>query len=110
MLADYEEDGSVIWAYSRALLAFRSRGDTPQARRALKKALKTNPHVPAYLTGAKPLPPEAPEVLGFGDENEAIDYALEHYALWWATPGAVDWLKKQKYPELKAPRTGDKLT
>jgi tetratricopeptide (TPR) repeat protein len=96
LLAEYEEDDSVIWAYSRALIAFRSRGDTPQSRRALKKALKTNPHTPDYLAGAKPLPAEAPEVIGFGDENEAIEYALEHYPLWWATPGAVDWLKKHQ--------------
>jgi tetratricopeptide (TPR) repeat protein len=96
LLAEYEEDDSVIWAYSRALIAFRSRGDTPQSRRALKKALKANPHTPDYLTGAKLLPAEAPEVIGFGDKNEAIEYALEHYPLWWSTPGAVDWLKKQK--------------
>jgi tetratricopeptide (TPR) repeat protein len=96
LLEEFEEDGSATWAYAQALLAFRQAGDTAHSRAALKKALRTNRHAPAYLTGAKPLPEEAPEAVGFGDENEAIDYALFNYALWWSTPGAVDWLKKQK--------------
>ncbi len=96
LLEEFEEEGSATWAYAQALLAFRQAGDTAHSRAALKKALRTNRHAPAYLTGAKPLPEEAPEAVGFGDENEAIDYALFNYALWWSTPGAVDWLKKQK--------------
>ena len=96
LLDEYEDDGSAIWAYSRALLAFRQSGDIARSRKALREAFKTNPNVPAFLTGASPLPAEAPEAVGFGDESEAIDYALEHYALWWATPGAVDWLKKHR--------------
>jgi tetratricopeptide (TPR) repeat protein len=96
LLENYEEDGSAIWAYSRALLAFRQLGDVARSRTELKKALRTNRHVPAYLTGAKPLPEETPEAIGFGDDSEAVEYALWHYSLWWSTPGAVDWLKKQK--------------
>lgn len=95
LLDFYEEDGSATWAYGQALLAFRQHGDVARSRTALKRALRTNRHVPAYLTGAKPLPEEAPEAVGFGDESEAIDYALYNYALWWSTPGAVDWLKKR---------------
>jgi tetratricopeptide (TPR) repeat protein len=96
LLADYKEDDSAAWAYSKAMIAFRLGGDSPQARRALTKALQTNQHAPDYLTGAKPLPVEIPDVIGFGDENEAIEYAQEHFSFWWATPGAVDWLKKKK--------------
>ncbi len=96
LIDEYEEDISATWAYSRALLAFRKHGDLSQSRKLLKRAFRVNPSVPAYLTGAKPLPTEAPEVIGFGDENEAIDYALEYYPLWWNTPGAVDWLKRHR--------------
>jgi tetratricopeptide (TPR) repeat protein len=94
LLDDYEEDGSATWAYSKALLAFRRGGEPSNARKALKQATQTNPYVPAYLTGAKPLPAEAPEAVGIGDDTEAIQYVLEHYAIWWSTPGAVDWLKR----------------
>lgn len=96
LIDEYAEDISATWVYSRALLAFRKHGDLSQSRKWLKQAIRVNPHVPPYLTGAKPLPAEAPEVIGFGDENEAIDYALEHYPLWWSTPGAVDWLKRHR--------------
>lgn len=95
-LLDLYEDDSTAWAYSRALLAFRQSGDVAHSRSLLKKAARSNRHVPAYLIGARPLPEQAPEAVGFGDESEAIEYALGHYALWWATPGAVDWLKKRK--------------
>jgi tetratricopeptide (TPR) repeat protein len=96
LLEEFEDDGSATWAYSRALLAFRQAGNAASSRAALKKALRTNRHAPAFLTGAKPLPEETPNAVGFGDESEAIVYAQWHYALWWSTPGAVDWLKKQK--------------
>lgn len=95
LLDRYAEDGSAIWAFSRALLAFRQSGDAARSRSLLKKAQRTNRHVYAYLIGLKPLPAEAPVAVGFGDESEAIEYALEHYAVWWGTPGAVDWLKQR---------------
>jgi tetratricopeptide (TPR) repeat protein len=96
LIDEYEGDISAVWAYSQALLAFRQSGDLTASRRALKQAIQTNPHVPAYLTGAKPMPAEAPEAVGFGDESEAIQYVLDHYPIWWGTPGAVDWLKKHR--------------
>jgi tetratricopeptide (TPR) repeat protein len=95
LLEAYETDGTANWAYGQALLAFRQHGDVARSRTALRRALQTNRYVPAYLSGAKPLPEEAPEAIGFGDVSEAIDYALGQYALWWSTPGAVDWLKKR---------------
>lgn len=96
LIDEYNEEISATWAYSRALLEFRKSGDLARSRKALKKALQTNSYVPAYLTGAKPLPAEEPEAIGFGDESEAIQYVLDHYPIWWATPGAVDWLKKHR--------------
>jgi tetratricopeptide (TPR) repeat protein len=60
LLQQYEQDGSATWAYTRALLAFRQGGETPEARKLLKEARKTNKHVPAYLLGQKPLPPQQP--------------------------------------------------
>jgi tetratricopeptide (TPR) repeat protein len=98
LIDEFEEGDSATWAYSRALLAFRESGDITRSRKELKIAIRTNPYIPAYLTGTKPLPAEAPQAIGFGDESEAIQYVLDHYPNWWGTPGAVDWLKKHSKP------------
>jgi hypothetical protein len=48
--------------------------------------------VPAYLAGRKLLPLAMPELIGFGDESEAIYCAAEQMAAWHKTPGALVWL------------------
>ena len=48
-------------------------GIRQQADQALVRALENNPFVPQFLLGAR-LPKSAPEYVGIGDENEAIDY------------------------------------
>jgi tetratricopeptide (TPR) repeat protein len=94
LLAEHAEDGMAEWLYTRALLAFRQGGPTSEANRALQEAVKTNPHVPAYLTGKKKIPPRLPPYIGFGDQNEAIHYAAGYLTHWRKTPGAIDWLKR----------------
>src|SRR5205823_5537025 len=48
LLEQYPDEGTAAWAYTRALLAFRQGGDTPESRKLLKAAKKTNKYVPAY--------------------------------------------------------------
>ena len=60
LLGQYPDGEPAFWAYTKALLAFREEGDTPQTRKLLKAARKINKHVPAYLLGDKQLPPEPP--------------------------------------------------
>jgi len=96
LLGEYPDDGAANWAYSRALLLFQEVGHpTTQATHALKKALKVNRHVPAYLLGKKPMPQQMPQYIGFGDENEAIEYAGYALPVWSQTSGALDWLRLQ---------------
>src|SRR5262249_8114731 len=38
LLDSYPDEGSAVWAYCRALLAFRTEGDTPACRELLKAA------------------------------------------------------------------------
>jgi tetratricopeptide (TPR) repeat protein len=92
LLKRYPGDAAASWAFGRALLAYRRGGDSPAAKRARTKALETNPHVPAYLTGTKPPPRTMPEYVGLGDESEAVVCAAEQIAAWRRTPGALDWL------------------
>lgn len=94
LLRQYEDDASAGWAYARALLAFRRRGDTEEARKALWEAIKTNRHVPAYLLGKCRLPRTLPDLYGMGSEEEAILYAAHNLAVWKRTPGALEWLAR----------------
>ncbi|HZO26676.1 MAG TPA: hypothetical protein VFH48_11885 [Chloroflexota bacterium] len=88
----YDDDVSAVWAYSRALHAFRQHGDTPASRKLRREAHRWNPHVPDYLSGRKRLPRQLPELIGMGDESEAVYYVAEQMAAWKRTPGAVSWL------------------
>jgi tetratricopeptide (TPR) repeat protein len=73
LLQQYDED-SAAWAYTKALLAFRHHGDTPESRQLLQEARQTNRHVPAYLLGEKSLPTEPPGSYSPGDDSEALNY------------------------------------
>ena len=92
LLERYRDDPTAWWAYSRALWAFHREGDTPRARKLLRRALKANPHVPKYLLGWEPLPPDTFRSVGIGDESEAVDYVTESKHVWYRVPGALDWL------------------
>lgn len=93
LLEQYEDDASASWLYNRALLRFRQEGDSEEAEAALEAALDHNEYVPAYLLGKKKMPKTMPAYVGFGDENEAIDYASTGIAHWRNTYGALRWLR-----------------
>jgi tetratricopeptide (TPR) repeat protein len=112
LLEQYPDEGSAAWAYTRALLAFRQHGDTPEARQLLEQAKKTNKHVPAYLLGRKFPPAEPPGSYSPGAESEALEYLGSFMAGWKSTPGAIAWLRaneararkhKAKAPQPKGP-------
>jgi tetratricopeptide (TPR) repeat protein len=92
LFKQYKEDGMAVWMYSRALLDFRKKGDSPAATKSLKAALEENKHVPAYLLGRKKIPRHLPDYYGFGDENEAVVFAHGNRSAWEATRGALEWL------------------
>jgi tetratricopeptide (TPR) repeat protein len=94
LLADYGDDASASWLYTRALFWFHKEGANKRALTRLKEALKFNPYVPDYLLGAKRLPRVLPEYMSFGDETEAAHYATEASHLWLQEKGAVDWLRQ----------------
>jgi tetratricopeptide (TPR) repeat protein len=101
LLRQYNE-GSATWAYTKALLAFRRHGDTPEARQSLKKAEEANRHVPAYLLGEKFPPAGPPAYYSPGDESEALTYLGGFLAGWRSTPGAVAWLREN----VRKPKVG----
>lgn len=96
LLASYDDEWSTVWLYTRALLTYRSTGPSAKANRKLKDALEENPYVPNYLTGEKRIPNRLPEMLEWGGESEAVDYASHHLNYWRSTQGALKWLKERR--------------
>ncbi len=93
LFAAYPDDGAPAFTYTKALAAFRRRGDDAGSRRLLARARELSPHIPAYLTGRKTLPKQHPAYVVFGEETEAIDYAAGAGELWGSVPGALAWLE-----------------
>jgi tetratricopeptide (TPR) repeat protein len=94
LLEQYEDDASATWLYTRALLLFRQQGASEAATDQLHEAISYNPFVPPYLSGKKKLSKWLPPYMGFGDENEAIHYAVDAKSIWRKTKGALSWLRK----------------
>jgi tetratricopeptide (TPR) repeat protein len=110
LLSRYHED-SAVWLYTQALVLYIEQGDSPEARRALQRAVKYNRYIIPYLTGQKKLPRQLPVFIGFGDRNEAIYYAAEFGASWMEVKGAINWLqqhygRQQKKPSTKSQTSG----
>lgn len=91
LLKRYKNDGSAAWAWSGALLSFRQKGDVAASRKALARAVETNPHVADYLLGRRPMPTILPDFIRIGDENEAVAYVEGADAAWLATDGTKAW-------------------
>lgn len=104
LLNDYEGDIAAEWAYSKALLAYRQRGDTEQARKLLTEAWTANAYVPAYLTGKKRLPDTSPDYISIGGEDEAVSFVHHAGTAWRKTEGAIAWLAKM-VSDLPPPET-----
>ncbi len=94
LLDAYSDEESAIWYYTKAFVLFRRDKIHREAERALKRAAAFNPFVPDFLLGRQPVPKRIPEEVGFGDRNEAINYAVKCAYLWQELPGALDWLRK----------------
>lgn len=91
----YDGDGSALWLYSRALVAFRDNGGSDvKASELARIALRANSHVPAVLSGSKKPKPSTTGYVTMGGEDEAAHYAEEWGFDWLTTPGAIDWLIK----------------
>src|SRR5262249_48295390 len=85
LAADYPDEDGAMWFWPIALAMFRREGDTDVSRKALRAAVKSNKHVPAFLLGTKKLPRVMPEFYGDGDQNEAVLYAAEFMSGWEST-------------------------
>ena len=95
LLKQFDDDGTGIWLYTRALVAFRDNGaGDKRAAELAEKACKANRHVPAALAGAKTVKSSMNGYITIGGEDEAAHYVDEWGFDWVTTPGAIAWLAR----------------
>ena len=93
LLDEYREDTSAFLSYERVWLGIVRHVDGMTLKNLTREALRTNPHVPAFLLGIhRPLHDQA-DYVTLGGEDEAEAYAGTAVE-WWlaAAPATQDWL------------------
>jgi tetratricopeptide (TPR) repeat protein len=90
VLLDRYDEATAGWLYARALLEFRTWGDSDQVRETLESAFRSNDVVPELLMALRP-ESELPDSLG--TDEEARDVFQDLGEAWQATPAALDWLR-----------------
>jgi len=93
LLHDYREDTSAFLSYERVWLGLLHDVDGKTLKNLTRQATRSNPHVPAYLLGAREPSGREDGNIAVGGEDEAEAYAS--IALkWWlaAAPRTLDWL------------------
>jgi len=95
MLIGRFDEASALWCYGRALALFQREGDSTAAREALRTAVRANRHVPQFLTEEGERPGLEPTGYTPGSREEAMICDADLGDAWDATPGAMDWLRKQ---------------
>jgi tetratricopeptide (TPR) repeat protein len=98
LLAQFGDETTALWRYGRALAVFRREGDSRAARECLREALRSNRHVPQYLTGDDDWPGSPPDLYSPGSREEAAICDIELGEAWRATPAAITWLRAQAPP------------
>jgi hypothetical protein len=89
---EYTDSHSAEWTFTRALLAYRRGGDSPEARERLKEAHRSNVFVTPLLTGRAEMPPYSPQSYTPGGADEAVLCVEQIAPGWFDTPGAMEWL------------------
>ena len=95
LIEQFGDEPTALWHYARALVVFRREGDSQAARECLRTALRTNRHVPQYLTDEEDWPGPEPSVYAPGSREEAVICDTDLGEAWRATPEAIRWLRAQ---------------
>jgi tetratricopeptide (TPR) repeat protein len=95
LLEQFGDEPTALWRYGRALAVFRREGDSRAARECLRTALRTNRHVPQYLTDEVDWPGPEPTTYVPGSREEAVICDSDLGEAWRTTPDAIRWLRVQ---------------
>ena len=95
LIEQFGDEPTALWRYGRALAVFRREGDSRAARECLRAALRTNRHVPRFLTDEADWPGPEPTAYAPGSREEAVICDSDLGDAWRATPDAIRWLRAQ---------------
>ncbi|MFK7774762.1 MAG: hypothetical protein AB8F94_21665 [Saprospiraceae bacterium] len=96
LLNQYNDDGSIMFYFPRALYKFIQLGDCDESRFALSNAKTGNKYVIPMLLKTYP-PEEYVDSYMMGSREEAISYLHFGWRSWgWATDDAKSWLRKNR--------------
>ena len=94
LFEQYPDDFMPSFLWAKVLERYLS-GDLKSAKRALRKAQKSNTYVKDLLTGKEPPPERFPDHYSPGDISEAL-VCFRHLApAWQKRPEAIEWLESQ---------------
>lgn len=100
----YKDDFAAEWAFTRALLEYRRRGDSPGVRQRLDEAQKRNRFVVPLLIGRAQMPPVSLSSFSPGGEDEAVVCVNQIAEGWHETSGAIEWLESTAAKVQRRPR------
>jgi tetratricopeptide (TPR) repeat protein len=92
LLSAFRTDQTAYLSYERVWLAIVEDAPDATLKATSRRALRANPHVPAYLLGLREPPKDELPRVQVGGEDEAADYAAMASTWWLGTPDAVPWL------------------
>jgi tetratricopeptide (TPR) repeat protein len=92
LLDRFDDEVSVQFTMTRALVTFQERGDTEAARDFAKAGMKRNKHVLSILTRQLQRVERSMFGVTVGGPDEALDYVRNAGAGWFTTKGAIPWL------------------
>lgn len=94
LLNRYHEDDLAVFSWGRAIERFLS-GDLPEAREALKKAVRANALVLGIMAGIEEMPEEYDGAFSPGDINEAWYCLMELGPVWEKQPDVLSWIASE---------------
>lgn len=108
LLDDHAQEISTFLDFTRALLAFKEKGDSDVARLAAAHAILSNRHVGRYLADPGSWHATS-DFYSPGQESEAAWYTQCLGFAWRRTPGSIEWLVNQTAKEPALNRDGNTL-
>ena len=94
LVAEYEDDASAVWAYTKALLAFRDGGDPRRPTSCWRRQRRSTSTFRPTCWGTSNCPASSRPTSAMGGEDEAVSYVVGNRRGWLNTPGAISWLRK----------------
>lgn len=94
LLNRYHKDDMAVFSWGRAIERFLS-GDMPQAREALKNAVRANAFVLPIMAGFEDIPEDHDGGFSPGDINEAWYCLMELGPVWKKQPDVMTWIASE---------------